>query len=391
MNFALLGDAPEIIPLVRAISAASDHALTAICCTAGLQDALGEVGSELKHYASIETLVRDASFDALIVAGENSEAMDAAKQVAEAGQSVLVLPSPGQDLGVIYELSLMQADAPIALFPIWPLRVHPLVVKLRKMLDEGELGPVQYLELEREITPTATAAPLRWLTSEDIDRAFLADVDLLRDLGGDYNHVTSLRTGDEEQIASATTTLSSPQSPQATWTVKAGAEAKWKLTVAGMRATAVLTGDPAASVLTLEIDGPELSLPEETAGNDWGSPMLEAFLTSTAGESGQAVWDDLQRGFEIMHATHRSLRRKRTVELFFEAHSERSNFKTQMTAAGCCLIMLTLFGMILVLVGGQMGLSPMLMKIARFILFAPLGVFLLLQFLLLLAKPAGGR
>ena len=107
--------------------------------------------------------------------------------------------------------ALMQTDAPITLFPIWPLRVHPLVVKLRKMLDEGQFGPVQYLELEREITPAAATAPLRWLTSEEIDRAFLADVDLLRDLGGDYNLVTALRTGDEDQIASATTTLASPR------------------------------------------------------------------------------------------------------------------------------------------------------------------------------------
>jgi hypothetical protein len=217
---------------------------------------------------------------------------------------------------------------------------------------------------------------------------FLADVDLLRDLGGNYSQVTTLRTGTDAALSSITTTLGSDQAPQANWTAKVGTENSWRLTISGMRSTAVLTGDPAAAALTLEVEGPDLSLPTQSAQEDWGPAVLRSFEVAADNNPAQPNWEDLQRGMELMYATDRSLRRKRTIELFFEAHTERSNFKTQMTAIGCGVILFTLFGMIMVLVGGEAGLPVGVMKILRIAVFAPLGIFLLLQILLVLTKPA---
>ncbi len=60
------------------------------------------------------------------------------------------------------------------------------------------------------------------------------------------------------------------------------------------------------------------------------------------------------RAFDLLDAARRSLTRKRTVELQFESTSERSQFKTQMTAVGCSLLLLTMFGMIGLLFAGRM-------------------------------------
>lgn len=389
--FALIGDHPDVLPLVRAIADSEDHRLIASWRTDGIRDAVANCCSQITELESAAALSTDPQFDAVIVAGESPDVIGAARDAAEAGKSLLVWPLIEQDLGAIYELSLVKTDTPITLFPIFPLRVHPLVIKLRQMLDEGKLGVVQYLELKRALPPQAVTSESQLLTRAELDAAFLADVDMLRDLGGDYSLVTSLRTGSEEAISSVTTTLDCPQAPQATWTAKVGSEPSWELTIAGMRTTAKLTGNPADGTLTLAVDGPELTLEDETQHDDWGAAVLDSFTAAKAGDKSQPDWDDMQRGFEIMHATHRSLRRKRTIELFFEAHSERSTFKTQMTAAGCCVIMFTLFALVVVLLSGQLGLPPLVMKIMRIAMFVPLGLFLVLQFLLPLAKPLKER
>lgn len=384
MNFALLGDAPEVRPLLRTICATPEHQVTAFYKA----DHLTDHCPAATNYPSIQTLKQDTNIEAVIVASGDTEIMTAAREMAEAGKSLLVLPLYGQDLGVIYELSLVTADEPITLFPIWPLRQHPLVVQLRQLLDDGELGVVQYLELSRTLLPASDHSQSPFLTKPQVDHAFLADVDLLRDLGGNYSQVTTLRTGTDDALSSLTTSLACDQAPQATWMAKVGQEETWQLKIAGMRSTAVLSGNPANSSLTLQAGGPDFELPQQTAGDDWGPAVLASFLAARDNDASEPKWEDIQRGMELMHTTDRSLRRKRTIELFFEAHSERSNFKTQMTAIGCCLIMLTLLGVVVVLVGGQAGLPPAIMSVLRIAVFAPLGIFLLLQALFVLTKPA---
>jgi hypothetical protein len=60
----------------------------------------------------------------------------------------------------------------------------------------------------------------------------------------------------------------------------------------------------------------------------------------------------LTRAFETVEATRASLRRRRTIDLVFESTSERSIFKSHMTAVGCGLLTLTLFGLVAFLLLG---------------------------------------
>ncbi|RMG38641.1 MAG: hypothetical protein D6725_06800 [Planctomycetota bacterium] len=69
----------------------------------------------------------------------------------------------------------------------------------------------------------------------------------------------------------------------------------------------------------------------------------------------EQTWQHAVRAFEVAWAAERSLRRGRAVELHFDTASERSQFKSQMTAVGCSLLFLTL-----VLLVGALLIAPLI-------------------------------
>ena len=78
-----------------------------------------------------------------------------------------------------------------------------------------------------------------------------------------------------------------------------------------------------------------------------------------------------------------SLERRRTVDLHHEPVSERTIFKTQMTALGCAV----LFGTLVLMLGylaiaSVIPLNGTLLIVLRMLVFAPLVLFLLAQLLL---------
>ena len=71
--------------------------------------------------------------------------------------------------------------------------------------------------------------------------------------------------------------------------------------------------------------------------------------------------------------------------------SERGVFKTQMTAAGCSLLVLTL-GLVVVYnaIEAMLGIAlpEMVKRVVLVVIFLPLGLFLAFQALVFLARPA---
>jgi len=103
-------------------------------------------------------------------------------------------------------------------------------------------------------------------------------------------------------------------------------------------------------------------------------------------------WPDLLRATEIVEAAERSVRRRRTIDLHFETTSERSQFKTQMTAIGCGLMSMTLVSFVFLLMAGALfDMHPMVMKFARVGIIVPLVLFLLLQALLFVSRPSATK
>jgi predicted dehydrogenase len=389
MNFALLGDDPAVLPLVRAIVARSGHRLTHAAQGGETLRAVGELASGVRFHSRWEDLLLDAGIDAVIVAGSDSRTLEGARQLATAGKALILFPQAEQGSAFVYEMTLIRDDARALLFPAFPRRIHPLVRRLRELIDEGAVGPVLHLEMEREIQKPPEEGP-SLLSRAEIDREFLFDVDLLRDLGGDYDRVTALRSGQGNGgTALATATLGGDGLPEAHWSLKPTAShSHWRLTVTGVDGRLTLAGEGDLSEMKLTSDGTEITADPAAAVFDAGNALLAQFEAAAKGERVRPDWTDLTRAFEMVDGAHRSVARRRTIDLHFETASERSQFKTQMTAIGCGLLVLTFFGVLaLLMAGALLEIDPAVMRVARVLVFLPLFVFLVLQLLVFLARP----
>lgn len=411
MNFALLGDDLRTLPLARAIAAAAHHQLSSTALAARCHAALCAEYPSLRACRSWEDLLADPDLDAVIVSGDDDRILAAARQLSAAGKSLILLPTPDQSSALLYELTLIQTDAAIHLVPLLALRAHPLVQKLQHLMQSGGFGTIHHVQIERRSVPAQPGAGAPLLSADQLRTCLLEDVDLLRCLGGDYDQVTASRSGDATRgVSLATVMLAGSASPPAVWSATATRlEEAWHLTVAGERGTALLSGDPARLEFRFEsrlMEGPEhaghredlasAEPPEEgnssahaTVHVDPGAWQLEHTESMFAGRHVRPDWTDLTRAFELLDAVDRSVRRRRTIDLHYEAPSERNVFKTQMTAVGCSLLVLTLVATIAYLVLAAMfDLNATVKHVARFLIFLPLGVFLVLQMLLFLTKPA---
>jgi myo-inositol 2-dehydrogenase/D-chiro-inositol 1-dehydrogenase len=375
MNLALLGDDPTIWPLLMAVSRSNVHRLSVAALPGRLATDLSTRLPQVRQTDRWDQLLVDTSIEAVIVAGRSEAALEAARRLASEGKPLFLWPHGGET-AFAYELSLVRDDAKAPLIPLFPLRFDPAISALKDRIVAGELGRILHLQWERRI-PADPSLVVPLLRPEDMEEQLAGDADILRALGGNYDRVTALRTGVVDDRASSTTvTLSGDNLPEATWqlnavaappsTVEPPGTAQWTLTVVGTTGRASVTSDAA------RLDFDKLFRKEAPEGKPAGGG-----------------WGDLLRVCETVDAARRSLKRRRTIDLHFETASERSQFKTQMTAIGCGILFLTLLlvGAVM-LVGSAFDVPPALMKIARVLAFAPLFVFLALQLLIVVARPS---
>src|SRR5262249_50937073 len=156
---------------------------------------------------------------------------------------------------------------------------------------------------------------------------------------------------------------------------KAGKSPSCKLTIHAERGVTVLEFDSTSMEwTTTDREGTRQSGSHPAAVRDYLQRI----------ESGSGIpmeWPEMVKAFETVDATHRSVARRRTIELHFEPMSERAMFKTQMTAIGCTVLMATLLLVLLYLmVASMVPLPQFVLNILRTLVFAPLVIFLLLQF-----------
>jgi predicted dehydrogenase len=389
MRIALLGDPASVVPLLRAISASPAHELIAVLpLTAGAKEqSLLPPGTE--RCRTWEELLTDRDLAAVVIADDAEASLAAARQLAAAGKTLLLAPRVARAATFIYELSLQQAEQPIPLIPLYALRAHPLAQKLHALVRSGDLGKIEHIRLETRLVPPSSNGTAARLSMDDVAGAFLDDVDLLRLLGGHFDQVTAIRSGDPSSgISLQTITLSGAGIPQAIWTATPSAEPDWRLQAVGDRGTAGLAGNLQAGELTLETRIAGAAPQTEQSGFDFGASQLSL---AVAGAETQRVptWDDFTSAVELFDAVERSIRRRRMIEIHFESQSERGQFKTYMTAAGCSLLSLTLVAVVVYLTTTSLiELPSAAKKILVALIFLPLGLFLALQALIFLARPS---
>ena len=396
MDFALLGTGHETVPLIRGLTRDPQHRLVAFVADDALSAKILAVAPAARRLAQHAEALNLRGLGGIIIDSSDPEALEVARQLAGNSVAILLRPSAAHGIEFIYQLGLIRDEQPdlFRLYPIRPWRLHPLVLRLREVLQNNALGRIHQLQWQRELSVAGSPSQQPLLTRSEIDEALLGDADLLKFLAGEFDQVTALQTGDADSgIVQASVSLAGPEAAPAQWTCRGThGPSTWRLQVTGDVGTIDLNGGADSGCIHWQSSS--VSAPE-TVSFDYGPPLLREFLEGTATTAATSQWaNDLNRIFDLLEGTHRSLRRKRTVELYFDTPSERSNFKTQMTAVGCGVLLLTLLAMLLGLGAGivtkELNLPPIIMHVVRVLVFAPLFLFLLLQLGVFLSKPSAG-
>ncbi len=92
--------------------------------------------------ASFDDLLADDTLDAVVVATPVPTHYELAKQTLEAGKHVFVEKPPAMHAAEMDELVRLAADRSLVLMPGHLLLYHPGVLKLKELIDAGELGEV---------------------------------------------------------------------------------------------------------------------------------------------------------------------------------------------------------------------------------------------------------
>jgi predicted dehydrogenase len=377
MNFALIGDDPEILPLVSAIAARPTNRLECAALVGELASELRSIAPAIRLLPRWDAILTAGQIDAVLVCGSDDAILEAARQLAAAGNPLMILPRSAQGSTWIYELSLIRDEGNAWIVPIFVDRALPGFERIRAAIDAGALGRPLYLRIDREMQTAAdTGHP--GLSKVALEDALLHDADLLRSLGGDYSRVTAGLSGAvDDRVAAAAITLSGEGLPEATWMVRGTTSpSRFNLVIAGERGEIAVTAasdPPAWSVRTERVTLPDF---DESLWTDDGSAALDSIerllarraegnrpaVSSSANlrashsdRSDAAAWTDLVRAFEVVDAARVSVRRRRAIDLHSETASERNLFKSQMTALGCLTLTLTLVGVLFLLL-----LMPML-------------------------------
>ncbi len=400
MRLALLCDDPAVIPWLDALAAGSLHEVVVAVHVSprGAELLRGRSGIRLTDRWEDLLIARD--IDAILVGGHEPAVLDAIKQLATAGHAILFIPEAAQGSTFLYELSLIRDDNRVKLFPALWHRRDPALARLHALLRDGSLGAVKLIQLDRACCRAPGRESLRQTI---VDAVLLPDIDLLRWLGGDYNQATALRTGaTHDEVLMQTVTLAGRGLPEATWHMQSTPGAAVSvLTVHAERGRAVAELDVSTGEWTLtEPDGSKVIGDRVTAARE----RLDEIEPLLKRDDLPAAWSDLIKAFETLDATQRSVTRRRTIDLHFEPMSERATFKTQMTAMGCGVLLVTpLLALAYLAIASLVPPSPLagvppdgwerargVLLVVRACVFAPVAIFLVLQLLYPLTRPASG-
>jgi len=334
MNFASLGNTPRAHRLLDAI-AGSDSDRVIVVDPGRWEDLLD----------------RD-DLDAVILADGGEAEFEIAGKLLATGRMLVVVPGPGLSATAVHRLALARDESRTPVIDAGRYRDDPALAELVERFNDGAVGTPAHLSVTRWLPPAESGPVAAAVSSSDIDRCLLEDLGLLRRLGGDYRQVTALRdeTPDGE-IIRASVTLAGERLPGASWVLQATDEpAGVELLVAGSSGSACWSGrDDGHGQLVID----DLPItPSEPA--DPGRRLLDRIHAAANADVAPDDLDELVRIVETVDGARRSLARRRTIDLHFDAMSERTVFKSQMTALGCGLLMLTFMGLLGFLLAGAL-------------------------------------
>jgi hypothetical protein len=287
-------------------------------------------GGQAAALPDVESLIPVGEAVTLTVAASIPESLKVASRLAfRRGSQVRVLPEARQAADWIFSLYPLSEGETPRVRGVWTHRESEAVRVFKEQLPESLTA--RHLVL-------ACTVPGSTLTADQVEKQFVDDIDLLRDLAGEFNQLYAVEIpGDEPGLSrSVFITLRGEGAGSVSWVLTPGARSSWVMK---------RQEDGSGSILTRTADG-GLRLGGSCDGPP--TPGIDPGLNGCP----FAPWQDVLRAFDDLAALRRSLRKRRQVELQTEIVSEQAQFKSIMSASGCGLLLATLFGAVALLAAG---------------------------------------
>lgn len=362
MRFALLGDHPDGLDLVRALAATGRHELAVYSGPSAGRADLSRAGLEPRSVGDLEEVLADPDIDAVIVAGNLSVRRGQLLRALQSECHVLCVHPADGTPDTAYEAGLIQADTGRALIPLLPMALHPGVAALRAAAQAS--GPVRLIEMEiwSEEEVLLEADPAN-------HKPGLPGWDVLRAIGGEIGEVflqsTRTETAPGEPLLVTGRFVNGCLLHAIYLPRQAEPTLRFSVVTATGRTSLDFTeGWPGKAQLSLTDESGERRTQTWDPLPPWDAVLErleQAVLASRVQkpEPGQPPatcltqtppllgWQDALRGLELDDAARRSLERGRASTLDLQEATEEASFKGTMTLVGCSLIWLALVALIL--------------------------------------------
>jgi predicted dehydrogenase len=394
MRLALLGIDDATLAIAAEAQRARKGKVVMIDVGAARASEASALARDAKLVGNWEDVLDAGAVDAVLVASDDPE-----RRVAQLRRLVqLQLPtlvSHPVCLSMLdaYEIDMIHRESRGVLVPWLPARMHLAVAELWDLIEAAEQSPVGRVEqvlLERFM-------PQR--DRDSVRRQFAIDADLLQYLAGDATKIHALGSTTSESTARAYGNLNVQM------TCGDGLVCRWsvapiedrqqgRLTLVGSRGKAILTiPERLSETWRLETRIAGNSNQREFSNWDPAALAVDRLSAAVAGEPFEPPWTEASRTIELADTIDRSLAKGRTIDLHHEEFSDISTFKGTMASVGCGLLMLGLMLIVVVAIVHTIAVNAGWVRIANvlgnwpYMLLFVLGVFLLLQLLLLIGKP----
>jgi predicted dehydrogenase len=355
-------------------------------------------------------LLDPANCDAVLVGSDGWDATraEAVRMLVQTGRPLLVSQPLEQSMLWAWELEMIRQDAGGPIVPLLPERLHPFLLRLRRILEAsvaggGPLGGLESVVLDRRQADRRRGAVLATLAR---------DADLIRTLVGEPARVSALGAAADDLVwNSLTVGFTAPASVPVRWQIAGGGEPLLRISLlcAGGTVEVEIPDDwsqswrwlqPGVTVESPQFDpgGAILGVLDAALGRDAVPPARgEDDVPPASGEDAvpPASWADASRAIELADTVPRSLARGRGIDLHQEEFSELGTFRGTMASLGCGIILAALLLVVMAtLVGGianEFGwdFGGRLAGTWPIVALVVLGGFLVLQFLPLIV--AGSR
>lgn len=375
MRFAIVGECSEAVFVAEALHASEQHQISSACVSDGLAAAMSARGIAFSLVSSPEEAISDPNCDAVLIAvADVDQSIAMARYASQTGCHVVVLPPHHVSTAYSFELHLLLDESQKGIVPLSG-RWYVLDAARIETTDAG----IQQIRL---------AFPL---IEEGIAETQLLGVDALCGCGFEFTQVTGLDVpGVDGRMLSRSITLASSgtseqHAPPATLLFDPETTSP-----ASGRGVSVFAKLQNGDTLPLETALPN---PAEVHNPEFQSQVLSNLTTRLLDSNAcQKGMEEFSNTLELMEGLAKSLRRRRTVDVHFDGVSERSAFKTQMTAMGCGVLTYLMFGLVAFLVVAKVAtLPPWALQIGRILWITPLVLFLFAQFLLPLARERSNK